>query len=379
MNHVRLIALQILCEVEAGAFASDLLEERLRGIESRDAGLATEIVLGSLRRRSQIDALIEKGAKRPVAEMEPEVRNALRLGVYQLKFLSRIPPHAAVGETVESVKAAGKKHAASFVNAVLRHVPSPPLRWKETEARLCLPAWLWDSWRESYGAKAAEAAALAALTTPEPWYRLAPGTKVPEDALAGPVEGAFLIRGAVPAGARHHDIGAQSVVPLLGLEEGQTVLDLCAAPGNKTAQILEAKPRVLVAADASPARLAAMWTDCIRVRLDASEPLPFGPVFDRILVDAPCSGTGTLARNPEIKWRLGPADIGAHAARQKRILAHALAALKPGGKLVYSTCSLERRENEDVVHAVAPERVVSKTMRLPGSDAGDGFFAAVLS
>jgi 16S rRNA (cytosine967-C5)-methyltransferase len=193
------------------------------------------------------------------------------------------------------------------------------------------------------------------------------------------VEGAFLIRGKPPDGARHHDIGAQSVVPLLDLATGQAVLDLCAAPGNKTAQILEAKPRVVVAADASPSRLAAMWVECLRVRLDAGEALPFGPVFDRILVDAPCSGTGTLARNPEIKWRLGPADIGAHAARQKKILAHALGALKPGGRLVYSTCSLEKRENEDVVHAVAAERVVSTAMRLPGSAPGDGFFAAVLS
>jgi 16S rRNA (cytosine967-C5)-methyltransferase len=107
--------------------------------------------------------------------------------------------------------------------------------------------------------------------------------------------------------------------------------------------------------------------------------LPFLPVFDRILVDAPCSGTGTLARNPEIRWRLKEADFARYAARQRRILRHALACLKPGGRLVYSTCSLEREENEDVVRAVAPDRVRAERLRVPGRHAGDGFYAAVLT
>lgn len=379
MNPVRLIALEVLCEVEEGGFASDLLEVRLPRFDSRDAGLATEIVLGSLRRRAQLDYLIERAASRPVSAMAPVVRNALRLGVYQLKFLSRVPPHAAVSETVESVRKAGEKHAAGFVNAVLRHVPSPPLRYPDAETRLCLPTWLWDSWRCAYGAQAAEAAALAALEPPEPWFRIPPGQPSPEGAEAGPIPGAYLIRGEPPVSARRHDLSAQSIVPLLELAPGQTVLDLCAAPGNKTLQILEAAPRVVVAADASAARLANLPPEWPRIRLDAASPLPFGPVFDRILVDAPCSGTGTLARNPEIKWRLAPADIGAHAARQQRILAHALSALKPGGLIVYATCSLEQRENEQVVHAVAAGRVQRTMTRLPGRDRGDGFFAAVIS
>lgn len=379
MNPVRLIALEVLMKVEEGGFASDLLEQRLAGLDGRDAGLGTEIVMGSLRRRSQVDALIERGAKRTVDSMEPVVRNALRLGAYQLRFLSRIPAHAAVAETVESVRAAGKKHAVGFVNAVLRHLPSPPLRYADPETRLCLPTWLWDSWRETYGARAAEAAALAALEAPQPWFRIPPGQAAPEGAQAGDVPGAWLIREDPPEGARRQDLGAQSVVPLLELRPGQTVLDLCAAPGNKTLQILEAQPRVVVAADSSPSRLAAMPAEWPRVRLNAAAALPFGRVFDSILVDAPCSGTGTLARNPEIKWRLAPADVASHAVRQRRILASALAALKPGGRLVYATCSLERRENEDVVHDVAGSRVQRTVTRLPGREAGDGFFAAVIS
>jgi 16S rRNA (cytosine967-C5)-methyltransferase len=174
------------------------------------------------------------------------------------------------------------------------------------------------------------------------------------------------------------DIGAQSVVPLLGLEPGHRFLDLCAAPGNKTLQALET-PVKAVACDASPARLKSILASNVqKVLLDATLPLPFGPIFDRVLVDAPCSGTGTLGRNPEIRWRLAASDIIRHSDRQKRILRAALACLRPGGRLVYSTCSLEQEENKDVVTAVAAGRVQSEVLRLPGREPGDGFFAAVL-
>jgi 16S rRNA (cytosine967-C5)-methyltransferase len=188
------------------------------------------------------------------------------------------------------------------------------------------------------------------------------------------------VTGSVPEGARRQDIGAQTVVPLLELQSGQRFLDLCAAPGNKTAQALETPGLTVVACDSSQARLAAFHaTGADLVRLDASHALPFGPVFDRILVDAPCSGTGTLGRNPEIRWRLVEGDIRKHAERQRRILRNALHCLKPGGRLVYSTCSLEREENEEVVRAVAPDRIRAERLRVPGRHAGDGFYAAVLT
>ena len=173
---------------------------------------------------------------------------------------------------------------------------------------------------------------------------------------------------------RIQDIGSQSIVPLLDLAPGLTFLDLCAAPGNKTAQALESGVRA-IACDFHSSRLAPLKSLGIDlVTLDARQPLPFRRRFDRILVDAPCTGTGTLARNPEIKWRLAPSNIEELRQTQVLLLQRAMEALAPGGKLVYSTCSLEHEENEGVVGSLA----VREMRRIPGRDPGDGFFAAVI-
>ncbi len=171
------------------------------------------------------------------------------------------------------------------------------------------------------------------------------------------------------------DIGSQAIVPLLDLQPNHRVLDVCAAPGNKTAQILEISPHV-IAADLSFPRLKGMTG--MRVVADAMNPLPFARTFDRILVDAPCSGTGTLRHNPEIKWRVQPGDFTNFEARQQAILTNALDILKPDGLLVYSTCSLEPEENEHVVRAVCATRILQEIRRMPGRDEGDGFYAAVI-
>ena len=178
---------------------------------------------------------------------------------------------------------------------------------------------------------------------------------------------------------RTQDIGAQSIVPLLQLAPGQSLLDLCAAPGNKTAQALESGVHV-VACDLHYHRISQLknLTPNLLV-LDGTQPLPFARPFDRILLDAPCSGTGTLGRNPEIKWRLTPADLDDLHRRQAALLDQALRVLAPGGILVYSTCSLEPEENEAIVAAVPPDRVLETMRRLPGRDPGDGFFAAVIN
>ena len=379
MTPARRVAWRVLCDVEAGAFASDALDELLRPLDSRDAGLATELVFGVLRRRGQLDYLLNAAASRPVEDLDAVVRVAVELGAYQLRFLERIPPHAAVTESVELVKRSHKRSAAGFVNAVLRRLPPLPAKWPDEPTRCSIAAWILERWQRAYGAQTAAALAEAALLTPDTWVRIPPGQLVPSGLEPSTVPGCFRAPAGAPAGSRIQDISSQAIVPLLDLRPGQRFLDLCAAPGNKTAQALETPQLFAVACDASPSRIRNLLAECPRVRLDAGLPLPFPPVFDRILVDAPCSGTGTLSRNPEIKWRLTPDEIRRQSLRQKSILRSALDCLKPGGRLVYATCSLEPEENTEVVNEVAPSRVALKVSRLPGRDPGDGFHAAVLT
>lgn len=353
MSPARRIAFEILLVVERGGFAADLLHARSRGLSPADASLAYEITLGCLRRQSQLDWRIERLSGRKAAGLDAEVRVALRMGLYQLHHLDRVPPHAAVDESVELVKRSRRPYAAGLVNAVLRKAPQP-VEWPDRATELCLPAWMLERWERDYGEEGAERIARALLNPPATYVR---------HSITGP---------------RIQDIGSQAIVPLLELEPGMRMLDLCAAPGNKTAQALE-RGAWVVAADASYRRLAGLKPlGCPLVVLDGTQPLPFGRPFDRILVDAPCSGTGTLGRNPEIKWRLRPQDLDRLHVRQVQLLGNALKLLAPAGRLVYSTCSLEREENESVVEEVlgGPPQFWGK--RLPGFDEGDGFFAAMI-
>jgi 16S rRNA (cytosine967-C5)-methyltransferase len=349
----RTIAYEVLRKVESGGYASDLLLIHCAGVDARDAGLASEIVFGVLRYRAQLDFLIDHYAGKP-RKLDREVRTVLRTAIYQLRYLERIPPHAAVKESGELVKRARKTSAVGFVNAVLRQVDRDPVVWPNREVELSCPEWLLGRWERQFGVEAATAIARAALAEPEKYVRIA------------------------AAGDRVQDIGSQTIVPLLGLEAGQRFLDLCAAPGNKTAQALEAGVRA-VACDLHFHRLTQMrpMTPNLVV-LDGTRPLPFAVGFDRILVDAPCSGTGTLGRNPEIKWRLKPGDLDDLPRRQGALLRGALAVLAPGGTLVYSTCSLEWEENEAVVRSVPGVEIPEQMQRLPGRDLGDGFYAAVI-
>ena len=346
MSPAREIAFRVLQRVHGGGYATDLLRRETG--DPRDLALAESITLGCLRYQSQLDYLIEHFSGRKQLKLDDVVRIALRMGIFQLRYLDRIPPHAAVAESVELVKQAHKRSAAGFVNAVLRKVNRNPIKWPDLATELSLPVWMLERWQRQYGHDPAIAAARAALEEPE--------------AAINPDTG------------RQQDPGAQSIVPLLEIQPGMTVLDLCAAPGNKTAQILALGANV-VACDRYLKRLADVPADAQRVVLDASAPLPLNVKFDRILVDAPCSGTGTLARNPEIKWRLRESDLARFADLQRRILEHALPHLKPNGKLVYSTCSLEREENDEIVAGFPGS---STHLRLPGRDPGDGFFAAVI-
>jgi 16S rRNA (cytosine967-C5)-methyltransferase len=383
VSPARRIAYDILTRVSGGGFAADLLFERCSAVAPLDAALASQLVFGCLRFQGQLDHLIQHYSGRKLDQIENTVRILLRLGIYQLRYLDRVPPHAAVHESVELAKA-HRRVAAGFVNAVLRKVKRNPVRFPGKAIELSCPEWLLNRWTAHFGVAAAESVARAALEEPVKYIRLKLGEPAPAqiEIAATEIPGCFRVASSDARGLRLQDIGSQSLVPLLELSPGESFIDLCAAPGNKTAQALETAVQA-VACDVSFRRLAQVPPICPRVVADATRELPFRPAFDKILVDAPCSGTGTIARNPEIKWRVTEQELARFHTRQTHILVQAMRRLGSGGRLVYSTCSLEPEENEEVVRAALATlpgcSLVSQKWRLPGRDPGDGFYAAVIT
>ena len=400
ISPARTIAFEVLHRVEAeGAYASDVLHAELGSrVSSENAALATEITFGVLRWRRLLDFLLDRQLKKSAAQLDLPVALALRMGLYQLRFLERVPARAAVNESVELVKRARKSSAASLVNAVLRRASAErPKGPNPTDAnrierlfpadlpladRLGIlhshPTWLVERWIKNFGAPSTAALLEANNRTPnlscafhDPAQRdevLAAlkraGLRIEPGQL---LNSAFAVRGGSPARTESfrqgsisiQDEASQAIPLLLGVQSRDTVLDLCAAPGGKTPPLVRAagsKGRV-VATDRHAHRLRAMRNQFSRlgldsvqiVELDAARDLPFGRRFDRILVDAPCSGTGTLARHPEIRWRLRPEQLSEFHQLQVGILASAIKQLAPGGRIVYSTCSMEPEENEEVV------------------------------
>ncbi len=370
----RKAAFAALLAVERGAWSAEALAAKSVHLDPRDAGLASDIVFGVLRRRGELDALIRSYSKVPPENIDPEIWIALEMAFYQLKFQDRVPAHAIVNDAVELSRRSASDSAANFVNAILRHSLRKPVDISES---LSTPSWLLDRWTKQYGAEAGQGIARASLTIPERYIRVG-NAEAPPGAESTEVPGCYRLPQGDARPFRFQDISAQAVVPLLQLQPGHTFLDLCAAPGNKTAQAIETPVRA-IAAEFHPSRARTLSPLNVPVVvLDARNPLPFNRPFDRILIDAPCSGTGTLSRNPEIKWKLEPEDFASLQERQVAILRNGLAQLAPDGLLVYSTCSLEREENEDVV-AASGAKVIQTIHRIPGRDRGDGFFAAVLS
>lgn len=395
----RRLAFDLLLRVERdGAYSDELLHSRrLDGIGARAKAFVTNAVLGCLRRQGELDHLIAAKTSRSVGAMDAEVLTALRLGAYQLRHMDGTPDHAAVSQSVELVKQARKGSAAGLVNAVLRHLP--PLPPTAESARLCHPDWLLRRWQQAFGTGTCEALLQANLRKPATYFRLrrsadaaevlarlkSAGVSAERTDLARTYR---LAKGSVPAVRQaagdalvFQDINSQRVAELLAGSPGSPVLDVCAAPGGKARQLAEGA--AVVAGDRRVKRLHAMRGLGSRgielLALDAERPLPFRRQFDRILVDAPCSGTGTLARNPEIKWRLQPDDLDSLSARQGRILENAMDALAPGGRMVYATCSLEPEENQHVVAKAVGARAgwqaVQALSTIPGTDPGDGFQA----
>ena len=414
ISPARLIAFEALRRVEAeGAYASDVLHAALTpAVKPADAALATELTLGVLRQRRLLDSLLEPHLKKPIAKLDLAVALALRLGLYQLHFLQRIPSRAAVNDSVNLVKRARKSSAAPLVNAILRRLAaqasssghgfsravSPaessrlqPLRDPAGSSveRLAVahshPTWLVERWlvrldepRTLPLLDADNRAPRLVLALHDPAARDAiraelekSGLRVEPGALlnfALAVSGGSPIRtDAFHRGAISVQDEASQIIPLLlDVRPGHRVLDLCAAPGGKTSPLVRAAGNsgLVIAADRHAHRLRAMRAQFERLHLspvhllelDATQPLPFPARFDRILVDAPCSGTGTLARHPEIRWRLQPEQLAEFHRLQVAILSSALDALAPGGRLVYSTCSLEPEENESVIAEVLASR-----------------------
>jgi 16S rRNA (cytosine967-C5)-methyltransferase len=392
ISPARKIAYEVLRRVEAeGAYASDVLHTELGArVKPEDAGLATELVMGVLRWRRLLDFLLERQLKKPVARLDLPVALALRIGLYQLRFLQRIPARAAVNESVELVKSAHKTSAATLVNAVLRRaaneaqVPAAQFIAQDAPAaeRLAIlrshPTWMVERWLARLGEEQTIALLEANNRSPRLTCALHDVAKREEIFTTlqhaglriepGKIlQSAFTISGGSPtrtepfrAGAISiQDEASQTVPLLLDVQAGDRILDLCAAPGGKTPPLARAAGAsgIVVAADRHAHRLRAMREQFKRlaltgvrlVELDAASELPFGVLFQRILVDAPCSGTGTLARHPEIRWRLQSQQLAEFHALQVALLQSALRQLAPGGRLVYSTCSMEPEENEQVV------------------------------
>lgn len=381
----RLAAFELLLELrqKPGSHSDTLLRSRrVESLSALDKNLVTTLVMGVLRWQLVLEQRIRAALTRsnPLAE---QVQVALELGAVQLLLLDRIPAHAAIFESVELVRVSGHPHAAGFANAVLRKLSqTPPLRLADAAA--AHPKWLLDRWTAAYGTEAVEM--ICQYDQQPPPIAVRPGTE------------------------RIQDPGSQLIAELAG--HGENILDCCAAPGGKTAILAERNPHATITAcDISPGRLKSMQGmlgslgDRIRFRVLDATALPYKREFDLILCDAPCSGTGTLARNPEIRHRLQPEDLARHHKRQVKLLTSAMEALREGGRLVYSTCSLEAEENEAVViealragpgfrlqpwrtqiaDAVTAERLFPKgtpdnyLRLLPGSLPSDGFFAACLT
>ncbi len=422
VSPARRAALDILRRVADGAFSSVLLAAEEPKLIPADRALTHELVLGVLRWQLWLDKIVEHFSKRSVESLDLPVRIALRLALYQLRFLSRIPASAAVNESVNLVRVAKLSSAAAFVNAVLRRAIreadyNPASETEDPLEKLAIetshPVWLIDRWIKSFGLAEAESFARANNEIPPTAFRVV-HTRANEDdilqsltAAGASIERstiathAFRISGA-PAALRDlsnssqiylQDEASQLVPQLLDARPGERVLDLCAAPGGKTTLLADgiSDNALIIAADRSATRIATIISTAALhqlhsikpVLLDACHKLPFSPAsFDRVLVDAPCSGTGTLRRNPEIRWRLSPADIANFATNQKQFLHNAAEVLKPGGRLVYSTCSVEREENEEVIKhflSTHPHFTAVRTLRTwPHHEGSDGFFMTVL-
>jgi 16S rRNA (cytosine967-C5)-methyltransferase len=353
-SDTRRVALDALIAVEGGARANAVVSSYLikSDLPRRDRALVTELVYGVCRRRRSCDWLADRHTR---GRVDDEVRAALRLGTYQLAW-TRIPPHAAVSATVAAVSGRGR----SVVNAVLRRVATDlargPITWPDPATELSYPDWIVDRFAREWG-PAVGRAALEAMNEPAATTTRADGYT--------------------------QDRASQLVAAHVGAQPGERLLDLCAAPGGKATALALAKPELLVAADVSTTRAALTAATVARlgatavftVVADGTQPPLRAGSFDRVLVDAPCSGLGALRRRPDARWRIRPADVSRLASLQRRLLAAAVPLVRPGGVLVYSVCTLTKEETIEIdgwLARTSPELIPQPPPSAPWAPQGRG-------
>ena len=437
ISPARTSAFDILVHIETEhAYSSVVLPLFTENLSDVDRGLCYQLVLGSLRRQMFLDEAIRHLSGKN--KLDIEVRIALRLGLYQIGYLDRIPPHAAINESVNLAVRARKVSAKGFVNAILRKAAAafPTFTYSDPAETLSFetshPKWLVGKWISDFGLERATAICKANNRAIPPAFRLtarffaefgvenrspdsvaqALGLSETDLRASETIDGCFYaermsskIQNAVEAGFIYfQDAGSQLVAGATKIPVNGRFLDLCASPGGKVTRIA-AEPgtsaALIVAADHSSVRVRNLKMNCERqglpginvLQIDATSDLPFtDSSFDTVLVDAPCSGTGTIRHNPEIRYRVSSEDILAKQRKQRAILDSASKAVKVGGSLIYATCSLEREENEYVansfladnqnfvcVSSIVPDYFLSEgqsARTFPSDFEGDGFFIA---
>ncbi len=422
----RQIAARVLSQrLTSGEFTENLLEIALATarFSPADRGLCHELVCGVVRWQATLDCLIARKTA-PGREQRPALQNLLRLGLYQIFWLDRIPPHAAVHETVEQAKRSGYGHQAGFINAILRgylretdaikkiladmKISQPALGWSH-------PEWLVEKWRKNFGDEKTRQLLEWNNTPPKTFARVntlkTDAGKLVERWREENVEYDFCTRdwtgenlafelkshpslNSLPSfrdGWFYLQDPSTLLAPvLLGAQPGEAILDLCAAPGGKTmfmAQMMDDTGKI-VAQDIGPDRLKLIRENCARLGVTCVEnilPSAFSlqpSAFDRVLIDAPCSNTGVMRRRVDLRWRISPEEISRLQKTQLELLRQAATKLKPGGVLVYSTCSLEPEENSEVVKEFLREQqhfnLETERQLLPFVDGVDGAFVARL-
>jgi 16S rRNA (cytosine967-C5)-methyltransferase len=413
VSSARTLALRVITRVlDEGAYADRAFtgEAEKANVEPRDRALAMHLAFGTVQRRRTLDAALEEIAGRPVQRLERKLAHVLQLGVFQILFAGGIPPHAAVSESVELARRAIGPRATGLTNAVLRRIAAEAPAWyaalpeehaEEAALRHSLPDWIAELWFGAYGAERGRA--LCAAANRAPAVSLWPNPLLDGDAAVGAwladagvtaerdaATGVLRIDGPLDV-AGSHAFASGAVVPIaraavlvarrVGAESGMRVLDLCAAPGGKTA-VLAARGAHVTAVDSHPGRAKALAATLRRLGVAAEVVTADGRTyaggpFDRILVDAPCSGLGVLAGRPDARWRRTPEDAAELAALQAELVTHAHGLLAAGGELHYAVCTLNPEENEDI--APAAGLTAADELRTWPDEGDDGFYAARLA